>query len=107
MHHTHERHSNNACRKWHPPLSNEMPKNAGDVGNQVRRTNMPRAAIITGASGGIGGSITKRLTKDGFAVEVNYALKAAPAQSLVAVSKTPGRQDIALQTTMAIAPVVE
>src|SRR5258705_557532 len=84
MHHTHERHSNNACRKWHALLSNEMPKNAGDVGNQVRRTNMPGAAIITSASGGIGGSIAKRLAKDGFAVVVNYAGKAAPGQSLLA-----------------------
>src|SRR5260370_42576735 len=92
MHHTHERHSNNACRKWHALLSNEMPKNAGDVGNQVRRTNMPRAAIITGASGGIGGSIAKRLAKDGFAGVVNYAGKAAPAQSLVAEGKAAGGQ---------------
>src|SRR5258708_14603735 len=98
MHHTHERHSNNACRKWHPPLSNEMLKHAGDVGNQVRRTNMPRAAIITGASGGIGGSIAKRLAKDGFAVVVNYAGKAAPAQSLVAAVKAPGGQRIAMRS---------
>src|SRR5258706_14215187 len=107
MHHTHERHSNNACRKWHPPLSNEMPKNAGDVGNQVRRTNMPRAAIITGASGGIGGSIAKRLAKDGFSGVVNYAGKPAPAQAVVADLKAAGGQGIAVQADVAIAADVE
>src|SRR6266403_1821080 len=35
-----------------------------------------KSAIITGASGGIGGSIAKRLAKDGFAVVANYAGKA-------------------------------
>src|SRR5258708_18010788 len=107
MHPMHERHSNNACRKWHAPLSNEMLRHAGDVGNQVRRTNMARAAIITGASGGIGGSIAKRLAKDGFAVVVNYAGKAAPAQSLVADVKAAGGQGIAVQGDVAIGAEVE
>src|SRR5258707_13948331 len=56
-----------------------------------------KSAIITGASGGIGGSIAKRLAKDGFAVVVNYAGKAAPAQSLVAAIKACGGQGIAVQ----------
>src|SRR6266478_4137621 len=99
MHLMHERHSNNACSKWHAVLSNEMPTNAGNVGNQVGRTTMLRAAIITGASGGIGGSIAKRLAKDGFAVVVNYAGKAAPAQSLVADIKAAGGQGIAVQAS--------
>src|SRR6267143_225330 len=107
MHLMHDRHSNNACRKWHAVLSNEMPTNAGNVGNQEGRTNMLRAAIITGASGGIGGSIAKRLAKDGFAVVVNYAGKAAPAQSLVADIKAAGGQGIAVQADVAIAADVE
>ena len=48
------------------------------------------SAIITGASGGIGGSIAKRLAKDGFSVVVNYAGKPAPAQAVVADIKAAG-----------------
>jgi 3-oxoacyl-[acyl-carrier protein] reductase len=66
-----------------------------------------KSAIITGASGGIGGSIAKRLAKDGFAVVVNYAGKAAPAQSLVADIKAAGGQGIAAQADVAIAADVE
>src|SRR6266478_7303022 len=58
-----------------------------------------KSAIITGASGGIGGSIAKRLAKDGFAVVANYAGKAAPAQSLVADIKAAGGQGIAVQAS--------
>src|SRR6266481_6289260 len=66
-----------------------------------------KSAIITGASGGIGGSIAKRLAKDGFAVVVNYAGKAAPAQSLVADIKAAGGQGIAVQADVAMAADVE
>src|SRR5882757_9963813 len=66
-----------------------------------------KSAIITGASGGIGGSIAKRLAKDGFAVVVNYAGKAAPAQSLVADIKAAGGQGIAVQADVAIVADVE
>ena len=51
---------------------------------------MKKVAIITGASGGIGGSIAKRLAKDGFSVVVNYAGKPAPAQAVVADIKAAG-----------------
>jgi 3-oxoacyl-[acyl-carrier protein] reductase len=64
-------------------------------------------AIITGASGGIGGSIAKRLAKDGFAVVVNYAEKPAPAQAVVADLKAAGGQGIAVQADVAIAADVE
>src|SRR5258705_2286188 len=66
-----------------------------------------KSAIITGASGGIGGSIAKRLAKDGFAVLVNYAGKAAPAQALVAAIKTAGGQGIAVQGDVANSAAVE
>jgi 3-oxoacyl-[acyl-carrier protein] reductase len=66
-----------------------------------------KSAIVTGASGGIGGSIAKRLAKDGFSVVVNYAGKPAPAQAVVADLKAAGGQGIAVQADMAIAADVE
>lgn len=53
-----------------------------------------RSAIITGASGGLGGFVAKRLVKDGFAVAVHYAGKAAPAQAMVAELNAAGGQAI-------------
>jgi 3-oxoacyl-[acyl-carrier protein] reductase len=47
-----------------------------------------KSAIITGVSDGIGGSVAKRLVKDGFAVVVNYAGKPAPAEAVVAELRT-------------------
>ena len=66
-----------------------------------------KSAIVTGASGGIGGSIARRLAKDGFAVVVNYAGKAAPAHSLATDIKAAGGQGIAVQADVAIATEVE
>src|SRR5712664_761802 len=60
-----------------------------------------KSAIVTGASGGIGGSIAKRLAKDRFAVVVNYAGKPAPAQAVVADIKAAGGQGIAVQADVA------
>ena len=65
-------------------------------------TNSPtKNAIITGASGGIGGAIALRLAKDGFSVIVNYAGKSAPAQAVVADIKAAGGQGIAVQADVA------
>src|ERR1700724_4926180 len=68
---------------------------------------MKKVAIVTGASGGIGGSIAKRLAKDGFSVVVNYAGKPAPAQAVVADLKAAGGQGIAVQADVANAEDVE
>src|ERR1700731_1232107 len=68
---------------------------------------MAKTAIVTGASGGIGSSIAKRLAKDGFSVVVNYAGKPAPAEAVVADIKAAGGQGIAVQADVAIAADVE
>jgi 3-oxoacyl-[acyl-carrier protein] reductase len=59
-----------------------------------------KSAIVTGASGGIGSAITKRLAKDGFSVVVNYAGKPAPAQAVIAEIKAAGGQGIAVQANV-------
>jgi 3-oxoacyl-[acyl-carrier protein] reductase len=60
-----------------------------------------KSAIVTGASGGIGSSIAKRLAKDGFSVVVNYAGKPAPAEAVIADIKAAGGQGIAVQADVA------
>src|SRR5467141_4833859 len=65
------------------------------------------SAIVTGASGGIGGSIAKRLAKDGFSVVVNYAGKPAQAQAVVADLEAAGGRAIAVQADVANSEDVE
>ena len=64
-------------------------------------------AIVTGASGGIGSSIAKRLAKDGFSMVVNYAGKPAPAEAVIGDIKGAGGQGIAVQADVANAEDVE
>jgi 3-oxoacyl-[acyl-carrier protein] reductase len=66
-----------------------------------------KSAIVTGASGGIGGEIAKRLVRDGFGVVVHYAGKPAPAQAIVAELKAAGGQAISVQADVASVPDVE
>lgn len=67
-------------------------------------TDLPnKSAIVTGASGGIGSAIAKRLSRDGFAVVVHYAGKPAPAEAIVAELKAASGKAIAVHADVASA----
>jgi 3-oxoacyl-[acyl-carrier protein] reductase len=68
---------------------------------------MPGIAIITGASGGIGRAVARRLARDGFAVVVNYAGHASKAEETVAEIVASGGRARAVQADVASAPDVE
>src|ERR1700674_4040930 len=73
----------------------------------MKTNSATKSAIVTGASGGIGSAIAKRLAKDGFSVVVNYAGKPAPAQAVIAEIRAAGGQGIAVQADVANAEDVE
>jgi len=66
-----------------------------------------KAALVTGASGGIGRAVATRLARDGFAVVVHYAGNAARASQVVQEIKAGSGQAIAVRADVADATQVE
>lgn len=64
-------------------------------------TTEPKAAIITGASKGIGAAIAVRLASDGHAIIINYARDIAAAEGIVAKIVSGGGQAKAVQGDVA------
>src|SRR5436309_10035968 len=71
------------------------------------KTSLTKSAIVTGASGGIGRVVAKRLANDGFAITVHYAGNPAKAEAVVAEINNAGGKAIARQADVAIGADVE
>jgi 3-oxoacyl-[acyl-carrier protein] reductase len=74
--------------------------------NQTMTNQVGKIAIVTGASGGIGGAVAERLAKDGFTVVVNYAGNAASAAAIVAKIEAAGGRAVAAKADIADATAV-
>lgn len=68
---------------------------------------MPKTAIVTGASGGIGKEIAKRLSADGFNVVVSYGGNAAKAEETVKELEASRGQGVAIKCDVADEAEVE
>jgi len=71
------------------------------------KTSLTKSAIVTGASGGIGRVVAKRLASDGFAITVHYAGNPAKAEAVIAEINNAGGKAVAVQADVAKSADVE
>src|SRR6266403_2887443 len=71
------------------------------------KTIVTKSAIVTGASGGIGRVVAKRLAKDGFTICLHYAGNPAKAELVVDEINNAGGKAVAVQADVANAEDVE
>src|SRR5437763_4968100 len=71
------------------------------------KTTVTKSAIVTGASGGIGRVVAKRLAKDGFTICLHYAANPAKAELVVDEINNAGGKAVAVQADVANAEDVE
>jgi 3-oxoacyl-[acyl-carrier protein] reductase len=67
----------------------------------IMKTSPTKTAVVTGASGGIGRVVAKRLASDGFAITVHYSGNPAKAEAVVAEINNAGGKAIAVQADVA------
>ena len=67
----------------------------------IMKTSPTKTAVVTGASGGIGRVVAKRLASDGFAITVHYSGNPAKAEAVVAKINNAGGKAIAVQADVA------
>src|SRR6476659_11512213 len=65
------------------------------------QSNTSKVVLVTGASGGIGRVVAKRLASDGLAVAVHYAGNPAKAETVVTEIRGAGGKAIAVQADVA------
>ncbi|CAM3941433.1 SDR family oxidoreductase [Bordetella muralis] len=78
-----------------------------NISTSASAPSIVRTAIVTGASRGIGRSISLRLAADGFKIVVNYSGNAAKAEEVVAAIHAAGGQAIAAQADVSKAEDVQ
>jgi 3-oxoacyl-[acyl-carrier protein] reductase len=76
-------------------------------GNTLMTDTTRKAAIVIGATGGIGHAVGLRLAKDGFAITAAYGGNAARAEELTAAVRSAGGNAIAIKANVNIASDVE